>query len=64
MLKMALILAARKGQRILPAETKPKPLISVAGTPLLFKVLNGLKLVGIGEAYIVVGYMATRSERS
>jgi choline kinase/phosphatidylglycerophosphate synthase len=64
MLKMALILAAGKGQRILPTETKPKPLISVAGAPLLFRVLKGLKLAGIDEAYIVVGYMGDQIRKT
>ena len=64
MLKRALILAAGKGQRILPTETKPKALVLVAGTPLLSRVLKSLKLAGIGEAYIVVGYMGHKIRKT
>ena len=54
----ALILAAGEGDRLedLTLE-KPKPLVPVAGVPLLCRVLKSLKLAGVTEAYVVVGYM-------
>jgi choline kinase/phosphatidylglycerophosphate synthase len=54
----ALILAAGEGNRLedLTLE-KPKPLVPVAGVPLLCRVLKNLKLAGISEAYVVTGYM-------
>lgn len=54
----ALVLATGEGDRLedLTLE-KPKPLVSVAGVPLLCRVLKSLKLAGVTEAYVVIGYM-------
>lgn len=51
----ALILAAGQGNRIKEV-CKVKPLLNVAGIPLLGRVLRGLKEAGIRNAYIVIGY--------
>jgi bifunctional UDP-N-acetylglucosamine pyrophosphorylase/glucosamine-1-phosphate N-acetyltransferase len=55
----AAILAAGEGVRLQPiTATRPKHLIKVAGKPILEHCLNALKKAGIGEAVIVVHYMA------
>ncbi|MFQ6064691.1 MAG: sugar phosphate nucleotidyltransferase [Candidatus Bathyarchaeia archaeon] len=65
MLEKALILAAGEGERLEDlTENKPKPLVSVAGSPLLCRVLKSLKLAGIAEAYIVVGYMGYKIRKT
>lgn len=51
----ALILAAGEGSR-LRKYAGPKPLLQVAGIPLLGRVLRGLKEAGIKKVYIVIGY--------
>lgn len=61
----ALILAAGKGERLKGlTRNTPKALIPVAGTPLLHRVLKGLKLSGIDEAYVVIGYMGQKIRKS
>jgi UDP-N-acetylglucosamine diphosphorylase/glucosamine-1-phosphate N-acetyltransferase len=55
----AAILAAGEGVRLQPiTATRPKHLIKVAGKPILEHCLGALKKAGIGEAVIVVHYMA------
>ena len=55
----ALILAAGQGNRLgRLTKLKPKGLLRVAGTPLLGRILRGLKKAGVQEIWIVVGYMA------
>jgi CDP-L-myo-inositol myo-inositolphosphotransferase len=51
----ALILAAGQGSRIKEV-CKVKPLLNVAGIPLLGRVLRGLKDAGIERVYVVVGH--------
>ena len=61
----ALILAAGEGERLESVtKNKPKALALVAGTPLLCRVLRSLKLAGITEAYIVVGYMGHKIRKT
>lgn len=53
----AVILAAGKGTRMLPITMKkPKPLVSVAGKPFLYFLINNLLDSGITEIGIVMGY--------
>ena len=61
----ALVLAAGEGNRLgdLTAQ-KPKPLVRVAGVPLLCRVLKSLKLAGITEAYVVVGHMGRKIRKT
>jgi len=58
-LKKAVLLAAGKGTRMkeLTAEL-PKPMIPVAGTPVLERIVCGMKEAGISEFLIVTGYRA------
>lgn len=53
----AVILAAGKGKRLRPiTATKPKPMIPLAGKPLLEHIILGLKNAGIEHVLIITGY--------
>jgi bifunctional UDP-N-acetylglucosamine pyrophosphorylase/glucosamine-1-phosphate N-acetyltransferase len=53
----AVILAAGKGVRLMPITTsRPKPMIPIAGKPLLEYTILGLKDAGINEILLIVGY--------
>lgn len=53
----AIILAAGMGTRLRPhTKDRPKPLVEVNGTPILFNALAHLAALGIEEVTIVVGY--------
>ena len=55
----AVILAAGEGVRLQPLTfTRPKHLISIAGKPLLQRLIEALKTAGINEILIVVRYKA------
>lgn len=60
----ALVMAGGFGRR-LGARTKdtPKPLLPVAGKPILEHVLEGLEQAGIGNIHISVHYLADRIKR-
>jgi len=58
----ALILAAGKGSR-LRKYASPKPLLQVAGIPLIGRVLRGLKEAGIQNVWIAIGYKANTIRR-
>jgi bifunctional UDP-N-acetylglucosamine pyrophosphorylase/glucosamine-1-phosphate N-acetyltransferase len=53
----AVILAAGEGNRLKPiTSTRPKPLIPIAGKPLLEHTIIGLKDAGIDHILLIVGY--------
>lgn len=55
--KKAVILAAGFGSRLRPlTDLRPKPLVEVGGTPILFNALRNLEAVGVEDVTIVVGY--------
>ena len=54
--RRAIILAAGRGSRLVDGGPLPKPLVSVKGEPLLYRILMTLKSEGVREAVIVVGY--------
>nr|WP_276326856.1 phosphocholine cytidylyltransferase family protein [Bradyrhizobium valentinum] len=55
--KKAVILAAGFGSRLRPlTDLRPKPLVEVNGTPILYNALRNLEAVGVKEVTIVVGY--------
>ncbi|WFU40191.1 phosphocholine cytidylyltransferase family protein [Bradyrhizobium sp. CB82] len=55
--KKAVILAAGFGSRLRPlTDLRPKPLVEVNGTPILYNALRNLEAVGVEEATLVVGY--------
>lgn len=55
-MKRAVVLAAGTGSRLVSGEVFPKPLKSVAGKPLLLRILRTLASEGIREVVIVTGY--------
>ena len=60
----AMVLAAGMGERMRPlTETMPKPLVKVAGRPLLDHVLDKLELAGVPTAIVNVHYLADQIER-
>lgn len=53
----AIILAAGEGTRLRPrTETKPKPMVEVAGKPILEHCFETVRELGITETVVVVGY--------
>ncbi|MCL1970677.1 MAG: sugar phosphate nucleotidyltransferase [Candidatus Bathyarchaeota archaeon] len=55
----AVILAAGEGQRLQPlTSTRPKPLISITGKPILQFCLDAVKTAGISEVIIITRYMS------
>lgn len=54
----AVILAAGIGSRIKPlTDTKPKSLIEVDGKPILERMLESIRAIGISDVAIIVGYL-------
>lgn len=63
MIRQALILAAGLGERLVANGLgPPKPLIEVAGRPLLSHVLARLEAAGLEEACVVLGFRAEEIE--
>jgi MurNAc alpha-1-phosphate uridylyltransferase len=61
--KTALVLAAGLGKRMRPlTATTPKPLIAVAGKPLLEHLLEKLRAAGVEQAVVNVHYLADSIE--
>lgn len=57
----AVILAAGDGGRLLPDTADvPKPLLRVAGRPIIYHVLDALVATGVDEATVVAGYHGER----
>jgi len=53
----AVILAAGKGKRLRPiTSSRPKPMIPIAGKPLLEHIILGLRDAGIDKILLIVGY--------
>ncbi|HYM16599.1 MAG TPA: NTP transferase domain-containing protein [Dehalococcoidia bacterium] len=56
-----MILAAGDGGRLLPdTAALPKPLLRVAGRPIIDHVLDALAAAGVGTATVVTGYQGDR----
>ena len=54
----AIIMAAGEGRRMRPVTLDtPKPLVRVNGVRMIDTVIQGLLANGIGEVYVVVGYL-------
>ncbi|MEB3844185.1 MAG: nucleotidyltransferase family protein [Desulfurococcales archaeon] len=57
-MSIAMILAGGYGKRLRPLTLEvPKPLVKVAGKPVLFYQLEWLKYYGINEVVILAGYL-------
>lgn len=55
-----IVLAAGAGSRLWPlAQTRPKPMVPVAGRPILAWVLDAVREAGFSEATVVIGYKAS-----
>lgn len=62
--RTAMVLAAGFGERMRPlTERMPKPLVPVAGRPLIDHVLDRLAAAGIERAVVNVHYLADQIER-
>jgi choline kinase len=57
-MRRAIILAAGYGSRLVRASDPPKPLIEVAGRPLLVRIVHQLRECGIREVVVVIGHRA------
>jgi len=59
----ALALAAGRGTRLRPlTDHTPKPVLEVAGRPVLEHILRGLRAAGVAEAMVVVGHLGEQVE--
>lgn len=60
---LALILAGGRGTRLWPlTEHVPKPMIQVAGRPILDRIITHLVGYGIEDIYLSIGYLGERIE--
>lgn len=54
----AILMASGLGSRMRPlTNDTPKPLITVLGKPMIETVIDGLRQNGVGDIYVVVGYL-------
>jgi glucose-1-phosphate thymidylyltransferase len=54
----AIVLAAGRGRRLEPLTlTRPKPLLDVAGRPILAHILDSLAQIGVRNVIVVVGHL-------
>ena len=64
MIGTAYVLAAGMGQRMRPlTDEVPKPLVRLAGRPLIDHVLDAIAAAGVGEAVVNLHYRAGQLER-
>ncbi len=62
-IRNAILLAAGRGKRLgdLTAHT-PKPMLEIAGAPIIAHILEGLAQAGIKQAIVVTGYLGEQIE--
>ena len=64
MITKAVLLAAGRGSRLgALTERQPKPLLVVAGRPIIVHILDGLRRAGIEEITVITGYLGDVLER-
>jgi CDP-L-myo-inositol myo-inositolphosphotransferase len=64
-IRKAVIIAAGNGSRLQGYQNgRPKPLVKVAGLPLIKRVILSAKKAGVTEFVIVLGYQAARIRKS
>ncbi len=57
----AMILAAGRGERMRPlTDHTPKPLLTIAGTPLIVHLINALRKAGIRDIVINLGHLGQK----
>jgi len=62
-IRSAMVLAAGLGKRMRPlTATRPKPMVAVAGKPLIDHALDRLKAAGVSRAIVNVHYLADALE--
>ena len=62
-IRSAMVLAAGLGKRMRPlTATRPKPMVQVAGKPLIDHALDRLKAAGVARAIVNVHYLADALE--
>lgn len=58
-----IILAAGKGTRLRPwTDNVPKPLLKIAGRPILDYIMNGFAEAGVTDLVLITGYLAEQIE--
>jgi NDP-sugar pyrophosphorylase family protein len=63
--RRAMVLAAGHGRRLAPlTDTVPKPLVPVAGRPIVVRILEFLRAAGIEEVVINLHHLGTRIEEA
>lgn len=62
--RVAVVLAAGKGERLQSVTEVPKPLLTVGGETLLARNIKSLRRAGVEEIYVVVGYRAAEIRRA
>lgn len=61
----AVILAAGRGTRMRPlTDRRPKPLVPVAGRPILEHIVGGLASAGVDEVCLVIGWMGEQIQEA
>jgi NDP-sugar pyrophosphorylase family protein len=61
----AVILAAGRGTRMRPlTNRRPKPLVPVAGRPILEHIVGGLASAGVDEVCLVIGWMGEQIQEA
>lgn len=60
-----MILAAGRGERMRPlTDTVPKPLLTVAGEPLIVRIIRGLARAGVAELVVNISHLGAQIEQA